>query len=409
MRKSSTVSRDQVVTFLLKSITNQMARLLPVQGCFALMRDNVAEFPDKLRALAESKPLWGHFAKTARSTEDLWMRMAPTASAVEEIVSGLRLGVTPEEELSCWLPLLQRSGKSTSFAFLHTERLPHNVLLGAGSESVLSGFARFNLVLECNDSLKTIWTMCQPDMEFNVIEVPDLPKEAVKAVFVPSLLSDDVHVETVYSLCGGRVSLLQKLVSPLNLLNEEQRLIDQEQEQKYRSGKENRPSAESRELQVSPLVYKREVALRDSLVQGVLKADADDFQAKMDRVVDGFAPLVAARETISETEFKVLVCESIRQITTTLRTAACIPLPAGASPLEIAHPVILALLDANILTVSWVPAPRIVIESPLKLFLLESWCSAELDAMSLPQRTQYNLSLMRNKLNLHKQLEKLVA
>ena len=411
MRKSGTPGCDQVAIFTCKAIVSQLSRQLTPISIFRLLESNVPDFALRFRDFAESKPLWGHFAKTARSSEELWSKIFPTSSAVEAALPSLRIASNVSEELTLWLSVLKRSNQKVSFAFLHTERLPWNVLIGEESDSILNCFNTrdFNLLFECNDSLKTVWTLCQSDLDFTIVEVPDLPKVAVEAVFVPSLLSDEVHVDTVHALCGGRVGLLQKLVAPLNMLNEEQRIQDEEQEQRYRSGKENRPSTESRELQVSPLVYKREVALRESLITGALQPDVDSFESAMNRVVNEFPLLVDMKSELSDAEFKVLVCESVRQITATLSKSGCMPLPAGTSPLEIAHPVILALLDAHMLMVSWLPAPRLVSESPLKLFLLETWCAAEMDSMTLAQRTQYNIALMRNKLNIQKQLEKLVA
>jgi hypothetical protein len=124
-------------------------------------------------------------------------------------------------------------------------------------------------------------------------------------------------------------------------------------------------------------------------------------------MLEEFGPLVELEGTMTPMEIQVLVGESIRIIASRLRKSACMPLPSELSPLDIAHPVILGLLNANILSIGWIPFPRIVAESPLKLFLLDSWYSAQLEAMSLHERAQYNLILLKNRVHLERQLEKL--
>ena len=410
-KKSDLADGRSLAAAFVRALGSQLSQQKPPSDLFLVLSSVVNDFLDRFRNLATSRPLWAHYAKTARSPEDLWNRIVTKPEVAADVLRSMRLAPTPVEELTVYLQLLRSLKQSSSIALLHIEQLDRNVYTTPEDDSPISLLLKpdtnINVLVECNDSLKSIWNICVDDADVNVIEVADLPKEAVKAVFVPSLLSDQEHVDALYSIVGGRMALLERLVPPLAILNEEQKIEDQKQEQRYKAGKENRPSNESRELQISPLVYRREVTLCESLVNGVFKEDVDRFHQDMNMLLTRFGPLVDIRERMNETEFKVLVGESVRIIASKWDQTGCIPLPTGMSPLDIAHPVVLGLLNANILQLNWLPFSRIVAESPLKAFLLNSWYSAQLEAMSLTERARYNLISMKNRLNLEKQLEKL--
>ena len=398
---------DQVAKFITRAIAVGLAGKMSPQSILDILSTHSENFESRLRELAETRPLWSHFSKASSSVDELWNKLVPNKPAAIDVLSHISLSAHPVEALKQWLSILSTFGDNQAgLVLLHVEKVPSNVLSESALRPVLDVKDKIKLFIECNDSLKTIWNLSDSPNE--IIQIPDLPKEAVKAVFVPSLLSDEVHVETVYSICGGRVGLLERLVNPLNLLVEEQRLLDQEQEQRYRAGKEARPSTESKELQVDPLLYKREVALRESLIDGPFRPEVEEFNAQMEHAIREFQPLSQLRESLGRIEFEVLVCESVRIIVNTLSQSGCLPIPAGKAPLDIAHPVVLALLDANILMVDWLPTTRLVIESPIKVLLLEAWYTARLETLPVTDRARYNLTMLKNRTNLQKQLEKLV-
>ena len=408
-RKSELTKPENFTRTLSKLVGSTLAQQLQPQRFLQSLRDTGIDVDSVIRVLADTKPLWSHLARTSKSVDDLWARIAPSSSIASDCASSIRLDNDPETELRLWLSAAKSSGKKVVVTLCHIEHIECNLLRNSSAAILMDPEYNFKCLIECNDSLKTIWNVCGSGDDHQIIQVPDLPKEAVRALFVPALLSDDVHVDLVYSMCGGRVGLLEKLVAPLNVLNEEQRLLDQEQEQRYRSGKEIRPSTESKELQVDPLIFKREVSLRESMIDGALNPDALNFDAAMRRMLTEFGPLEELRESMAETEFNVVVGETIRLIVSKLAQSSYLAIPAGHSPLDIAHPVVLGLMDANILMINWLPTPRLMIESPLKLFLLEAWYAARLESQSLTERAHYNLLMARNKLHFEKQLEKLVS
>jgi hypothetical protein len=341
--------------------------------------------------------------------EERWRRFITSQSVAAEALSQLRFHDNPQKEVEMYARILKNTGRVVSVCMFHIEDVPESLLNlreKSGLLSSLTDHTSFNVLVECNDSLSSIYSICSGEGA-NIIEVGDIPREAVNAVFVPSLLSDEVHVEGIYSVTGGRVGLLEKFFVPLTILNEHQKLTDMEQEQRYRSGKENRPSAESKELQVDPLVHKREVAIRDSPIDGILKAETDLFEDAIDRAFNQFQLLIDIRQTMSDNEFKVFVIESVRGIADKIRKNGSLPLPAELSPLDIAHPVILALLKENILMVRWLPCARIVEESALKLLQLDAWSASQLEDLSGPTLIAYNLALMKNRIHISKQLDKL--
>ena len=390
---------------LVRMCVTQLASQMAPKAISSLLVSSNVGIEDSFERLARSRPLWSHLADNSKSMTDLWSKLVHNQASALEILPLLRLAEDPSTELEMWLNILSKSGRRVAVCFLHAEVLP----LKDFNRSPLLDFINrrdlFSVVIECNDALKTIWNK----NDGRVIQVPDLPKEALNAVFVPSLLSDDVHVDTLFSMCGGRVGLLEKLVVPLNILSEQQRLENEQVEQRYRTGKEIRPSTESKELQLDPLLYKREVTLRDMLIDGALKGEVDDFAEKLERMLTSFEPLTAIRASMTDIEFKVLICETFRVVVSILRKNSSITIPAGKTPSDIGHPVILGLLHSNILMVNWLPIPRLQIESPLKLFLLESWFSAYLDDLPLQDRVQYNLSLTKNRVHLSKQIDRLVV
>jgi hypothetical protein len=404
-KQSELDSPTKLTRFMIKTCIIQLASQTSPKTLFSILGNSGVDFEQAIRQAARDRPLWNHLADTTKSFSDLWFRLVSNQSVAIELLQAIRLSDDHSSDLKTWFDVLSSTQRHVVTCFLHLEKLAVNDF----DESVLGQFIRprdsFTVILECNDSLKTLWNIAQS----KVVHVPDLPIEAVNALFVPSLLSDETHAKTLFEICGGRVAHLQTLVTPLNLLNEEQRIANEEQEQRYRSGKEIRPSAESKELQVDPLVYKREVALRDLLIDGALKSEVDEFTATMEKLSESFTPLTNLRDSMSSAEFKVLICESIRIILSMLESSSFIAIPAGETPHDIGHPLVLGLLSSNILMVNWLPVPRLQIESPLKLFLLKSWYSATLDEMTIPERIQYNLSLSKNRIHLRKQIEKLVV
>lgn len=407
--KISEISQTMNLARLLnKEIAVQFARQVTVSGAYKILRSGLSDFEACLTTFTKSAQVWSQFLTSNRSLEDVWNRIMSNQSALVELLPSMRLKENPLEEFEAWVNILKNSSKKVSFALMHLERCNCNL---AKSHVVFGKLFdptnKFNVLAECNDSLKSIWNICDDSLDQNIIEVPDLPIEAVKATFVPQLLSDEFHVRAVYSICGGRIGLLKRLVPSLIQIKEEQKVLDQEQEQLYRSGKENRPSCESRDLQISPLIYKREVAIRDSLFSGALKDQVDDFEGLLQKTFSEFTPIVDLGKSLSQIELHVVICESVRVIADTLAKSGYLSIPAGLSPLDISHPVVLALLSANILTVSWLPYPRLVTESPLKRFLLESWYASEMEEMSFAQRPQFSLVAMRNKKHIQNQIQKL--
>ena len=407
-RRSDLSDSGLLARFLTKTCVTQLAQQSNPRSLLSLLRKSEIDLLEPLRTVARSRPLWSHLELHARSFDELWTRIAPTQAAAIEVLQLLRLSEDPVSEFEILNQILEACGKKVLVSVQHLECLPGNDFSSGPLKIFTSPPKTFSVFLECNDSLRTVWKLGNDISANEIVRVPDLPFEAVKAVFVPSLLSDDAHVHALFELCGGRVGLLEKVVTPLNILNEEQKVLNQEQEQRYRSGAENRPSSESKDLQVDPLIFKREVALRESLVTGVFKSEVDNFEESKGNMISQFEPIASLRNGMTDMEFKVFICESLRAVTDMLTSNGFLAIPAGKQPLDIAHPVVLGLLNANILMVNWAPVARIEIESPLKLFMLKTWYSACLDGLSLTQRMRYNSILARNCVHLKRQLEKLV-
>lgn len=408
--KADIQSEERLALAISRAFAVQLCHQLSSTELIHALTANHPDFSTALKAFAAGHSLWGHYARTCKSVEELWGRIMTSSQVCQKVVPTFRLTADPIAELGLYIRVLRSLNATVAVALLHVEKLEFTTLVngkGGVVSSIIDPDNRFNVVVECNDSLKSIWNICElPDA--NLIEVPDLPMEAVSAVFVPALLSDAAHIETVFSICGGRVGHLEKLLVPLNIINQRQKVEDMHQENKYKTGKENRPSAESKELQVDPLIHIREVLLRDSFEDDkIFKPDSDAFEQQMNSILNSFPTLVALRQGMSFIEYNHLVIETVRLIARHLRDRGYLVLPSGMSPMEIAHPVVLALLSSNHLRISWLPYPRIVAESPIKQLLLESWAVAQSETLPLSERIQYNLLLLKNKLHLEQQLSKL--
>lgn len=384
-------------------ISRQVALQLNPTQVFNMFRDHFPAFEDRLNTLFATRPLWKHLRQSSKSLEEFWGRITTSQTVVVEVLSQIRFCDDYRDELSLYMDLLQSVGGPVTLCLMHIERLGKAWTL----VDVLCKPA-LNIIVECNDPLMTIWVVCGNEQrEWNVIEVNDLPEEAIGSVFVPGLLSDSVQVDILNRVCGGRVGLLEKFFVPLTTMREQQKLKDMEQEQRYRSGKENRPSSESKELQVDPLLHQRDVALRDSLIDGVLSDESEKFTGVLDDVCNQTAALASIRDTFSPTEYKVFVIESIKAIFDKIRTQGSISLPASLSPLDIAHPVILSLLEKGILMLRWVPYPRIVEASPSTTIQIDAWVTSQLEGLRIDERISYNMISMRNRIHIDRQLDKL--
>jgi hypothetical protein len=387
----------------IRQISRQMALQLNPTQLFHLFNDHCPQFSDSFIALVSSKPLWKHLQQSAKTLEECWGRIVTSQSIAVDVLSQIRFCDDPRDELISYIELLRSAEIPVSLCLMHIECLGKAWTL----VDVLCNPA-FNVLVECNDPLMCMWVVCgDSGREWNVIEVDDLPKEALAAVFVPALLSDSVQVDILNKVCGGRVGLLQKFFGPLSAMREQQKLQDMEQERRYRSGKENRPSSESKELQVDPLVHQRDVVLRDSFIDGVLCKESERFIEVMDHVLNETASLASLRDNFTPTEYKVFVIESIKGIFDKIRTQGSVPLPASLSPLDIAHPVVLGLLEKGILMMRWSPYPRLVEASPSSLIQIDAWVSAQLEGLGLDERVKYNMIAMRNRIHIDRQLGKL--
>ena len=397
---------EDLVAWIVQQISRQLSLQLDSSRIMMLCLENCPDFGERFNSFISKKPLWNHLTKSCKSVEEAWHRVMTSQPTVAEVLPQLRLATLPQDELGLYIELLKSAKMPVSMCLLHTERVGSS----SGSLGPLMN-PSFNVIVECNDPLMSIWTVCGGDSnrEWNVIEVNDLPLEAVNAVFVPSLLSDSIQANTLYEICGGRVGLLEKLFVPLTTLREQQKLRDMDQEQRYRAGKENRPSSESKELQVDPLVYQRDVVLRDSLVEGVLNEQTHSFSNAMDTLLNQTAALSSYRVSLSPIEYRVFVMESLKQLADKIQSQGSIPLPATLSPMDIAHPVILGMMECGLLMVRWVPFTRIVIANPSTLVQIEAWCNSQLEDLSIPDRVAYNVIAKRNRIHLDRQLDKLGA
>jgi hypothetical protein len=374
---------------IFKMIIDQLSSQYSASAIYGMLLASMPGFGQRVSELASSKPLWSHFLTKVTTTEELWMKLIST-STVSEILS---LVLSSDDRAEDDLIRLVGVFDNNTIIFLHLEKIEKFKI-----KSIFKIFSKFNKLVECNDSLKSIWNITSiPDI--NLIEISDLPIEAVNSVFIPNLLNDEVHTDSIYSITGGRMGLLERLVAPLNVMVEEKRLADMKQEHQYKSGKENRPSAESKALAMDPLIHKKDVMIMNSIMEknSYLK-ESEEFQEKMDKIMEKFDHKI---------ENKLILLETIQLIVNNLKNSKYLIIPSHLSPLDINHPVVTSLLEENIVMVNWLPYPRLVIENPIYLLLLDSFVSGELEALSLADRARYNLVLMKNKTHIAKQLEKL--
>ncbi len=395
----------RVEGILMKQICSQVS---PVK-LFHALSEVIPSFDTKFRESVISKPLWAHYARSISSVDELWAKIITSSSVATAALSNIHFADDHIDSLQITVHLIALLGSSNvSLNLLHVEKIANGSIF---KDPLLQTLlcSSFNTVIECNDTLKSIWSICDADTSLtqSITEVEDLPKEAVKRIFCPSLLSDETQVDVLFDICGGRPAALEKLIVPLNILNEEQKIENMKQEQKYKSGKENRPSAESKELQLDPLIHKKDVLIRDLLVDGALAESSDQFMETMDNLAETSESLKELKRNASKTDFQVLLGESARNISACIRKNGYLAIPSNLSPLDIAHPVVLALLQTNILTVKWLPYPRIVVGDPLNLFMLETWTASKDESMNMCERIQYNAVLLKNRKHLIRQLEKL--
>eukprot|EP00933_Yihiella_yeosuensis_P042542 TRINITY_DN37163_c0_g1_i1.p1 TRINITY_DN37163_c0_g1~~TRINITY_DN37163_c0_g1_i1.p1 ORF type:complete len:610 (-),score=90.28 TRINITY_DN37163_c0_g1_i1:20-1849(-) len=130
------------------------------------------------------------------------------------------------------------------------------------------------------------------------------------------------------------------------------------------------------------------------------KAEAQ-FEWQMDQVLSHPAVLTL-RQSLSEapTAFAVVLWETIRHICKRPH------LQAPESSDDLRHPIVQAMLHTNLIKPRWGPT-RLVVESDVTRQRLMKWINAHYERLTLAQRFEYNVQLIRERTEITRKLDQL--
>ena len=244
------------------------------------------------------------------------------------------------------------------------------------------------VVIEVDGSLQSLWLqMALKDSgPIGIVEVDDFSQKVVSEIFVPKL-ANDIQLEAVLRVCGGRPSLLQKIAGALDDLEPAWREEQAEIAALVMSGKKQALREDSQKLEIDGLTVSRDRLLQTiGGPKSVFNLEFTEFEKQCQHLMP------SADESVLETVFRM---ESIRYIVRALRRSGSILVTKDPSDLN--HPVLLSLLKANFVTIKFLPATRIVPSNNLVLEYLDAWLTVQDENRSFAERAIYNTHLIKHR------------
>jgi len=268
------------------------------------------------------------------------------------------------------------------------------MLQGSGDQFMLSlrqTLATYNVptVLSTEDALTFLRHGGPAEKHASpAVEVEEWAKELAKQIVLPKVSNDEEAFESIWLAAGGNGALLRKLVERVSTARVQQARVERQAERETDEEKRLRELGEDPTVTTERKTTKMEDALLDVNEQD-LGEEVVRFEWAMNQVLASPAMLDFRSSLNNEAHFQVLLCETIRELCKKPHVAARDP----SSLLDITHPILIALLDANLLYPRFQPFPRLTIVSTLHRRLLLSFCDNQYRQLSGRERVEYNVNL----------------
>ena len=244
--------------------------------------------------------------------------------------------------------------------------------------------------------------MALRDKCHDLVEVGDLADDSVRSIFFPRLVSTENQLEAVRRLCGGRALLLQKLAAALDALGPEVSAEKAEDEFLVRTGKSRALAEDSSSLEIDALTVKQDRFFEELGSDSCFAEEINQFEDAINSAEASFDVLTVEDPRLG----KIFFLETIAQLTVALVKIGAVTVRGQVNDLK--HPVLVKLLQADILSVRWAPQPMLIPQSTLTLRLLQSFVHARLEELSLIDRARYNVGLLKNRVEIRKKLDDVV-
>jgi hypothetical protein len=225
-----------------------------------------------------------------------------------------------------------------------------------------------------------------------VIEVGELSEESVRALLFPKLTQTEPQLTAVIKLCGNRPGLLKKIAAALDALEPAALAQRAEEDHMVKTKQWRALPADSSKLEIDLLGLMRDSLLEEAGADtGAFSSDFEAFQSAISQVSDACGETTAENPVLG----KVFFLESLSQIQAALKktSSLCLRLPV----LDVRHPILVKLIQANLLGLRWQPQPVLTAQSVLISNYLDAYVHGSLEGLSVSQRVQYNLVLLRSR------------
>ena len=256
------------------------------------------------------------------------------------------------------------------------------------------------IIVELSESIAAVHVKERCDA---LIEVGDLSEDSVRSLLLPRLISTEHQLDAIKRVCGGRPALLEKLATALDALGPEVAAEKAEDAYLVKTGKTRALASDSSSLEIDALTVKQDRLLEE------LGSDSSCFADDINRFEDAINSAKSAFEEMTVEDAvlgRVFFLETISQLLTALTKLGAVSVRGPL--LELRHPVLVKLLQTDILSVRWTPQPMLIAQSTLTLRLLDSFVHATLEEMSLFERSRYNMVLLKNRVQIRKKLDDVV-
>ncbi|KAF8820688.1 hypothetical protein IE077_002918 [Cardiosporidium cionae] len=233
----------------------------------------------------------------------------------------------------------------------------------------------------------------------SIIQIPEWTKAMARAAFIPSLLDSESLFESIWEAVGGNVKLLEKIASDLRI----QKLQLDAEQMKYAHNEKGEEmllkdvgfdyadlttKSSFKELLELQKTLKLNALIRN-LPEKTLRSDVLQFEWKMNQ----FFSLKLIEDLRLQMQNSISFYSTVFE---TIRLLLHQPYTYCQDVEAMKHPIILGLLDVNILTVAFLPT-RFSITDRFTYNLLRSYLELHYESLSWRDKMRYTTTTWINR------------
>ncbi|CEM06157.1 unnamed protein product [Vitrella brassicaformis CCMP3155] len=261
-----------------------------------------------------------------------------------------------------------------------------------------------------DDGPRTAWPSSK---KMEVCEVEPFDMEMAKSIMIPRLFEREEQFDAVWTLVGGNVDQLKRIFNKLaadqsHLETDLYRILpDHKTDEHGNVDKSNLDPKMVDDEEVGPRMFtmadrrerKRHLYRKEWLQRihrNTLAKDVLEFEWRMNEFLS--LPIMQPlRGSLSRVQFEVMLCESIRHLCARSHLLY-------QDILGLSHPVLLGLLDVNLLVARFDPT-RVEACNVFTRKLMVDFINARYDSLPFDERLRYNVEMLLRKKAVIQQLE----